>query len=169
VEVNARLGAGSVAYGLRFEMRFRGFYSPMYHRLAPQVDYVSHASTGHVADKFSANDAAQVWVGDQKPTRVTASTIYGPQNNGGRVNYHINTSSIGNILSVCILAVLIAVPVVSLHCRRSPTPLPSPPRLSTIPFRRDPSFVHRPVLDDVWNKTSQSGARVALVGLGGVG
>lgn len=46
-----------------------------------------------------------------------------------------------------------------------------PPRpLSTIPFVRDPDYVHRgPLFDEIQRKLSVPGARVALVGLRGVG
>ncbi|KAL6230704.1 hypothetical protein BDW75DRAFT_234191 [Aspergillus navahoensis] len=45
---------------------------------------------------------------------------------------------------------------------------PSP--LSTVPFRRDPDFIDRPILlDQLDEKCSAPASRVALVGLGGVG
>lgn len=45
---------------------------------------------------------------------------------------------------------------------------PSP--LSTVPFRRDSDFVDRGALfDQIDEKTSETGSRIALVGLGGVG
>jgi hypothetical protein len=47
--------------------------------------------------------------------------------------------------------------------------LPPPSPSAIIPFRRDRDFVARPVLDDVWQRASELGARVGLVGLGGVG
>ncbi|KEF51033.1 uncharacterized protein A1O9_12917 [Exophiala aquamarina CBS 119918] len=50
--------------------------------------------------------------------------------------------------------------------RRSATP-PTPSLV--IPYRRDPDFVERDVLTNLWQKASEPGARVALVGLGGVG
>ena len=51
--------------------------------------------------------------------------------------------------------------------RRPETP-PTP--LSTVPFRRDPDHVHRGLLiDEIHGKLSVPAARVALVGLGGVG
>ncbi|OJI99265.1 hypothetical protein ASPVEDRAFT_80884 [Aspergillus versicolor CBS 583.65] len=50
---------------------------------------------------------------------------------------------------------------------RSETP-PNP--LSTVPFRRDPDFVDRgTLLDQIDEKGSEPGSRIALVGLGGVG
>ncbi|KAJ9480666.1 hypothetical protein VN97_g12875 [Penicillium thymicola] len=50
---------------------------------------------------------------------------------------------------------------------RPETP-PSP--LSTVPFMRDPDFVSRDIiLDQVHEKSSVPGSRIALVGLGGVG
>ncbi|GAB7336903.1 hypothetical protein MBLNU13_g01181t2 [Cladosporium sp. NU13] len=50
---------------------------------------------------------------------------------------------------------------------RAETP-PAP--LSTVPFRRDPDFVQRgPLLEEIASKLSRPAARVALVGLGGVG
>ncbi|KAJ5174495.1 P-loop containing nucleoside triphosphate hydrolase protein [Penicillium canariense] len=47
----------------------------------------------------------------------------------------------------------------------------TPPRpLSTVPFRRDPDFIdRRSLLDQISEKGTTPGARVALVGLGGVG
>lgn len=46
---------------------------------------------------------------------------------------------------------------------------PSGP-ISTVPFPRDPDHVHRgPLVDDICEKLSVPAARVALVGLGGVG
>lgn len=49
-----------------------------------------------------------------------------------------------------------------------PEPLPSP--LSTVPFPRDPDYVHRGLLfDDIHRKLSTPAARVVLTGLGGVG
>jgi hypothetical protein len=46
--------------------------------------------------------------------------------------------------------------------------LPDP--LSTVPFPRDPDYVRRdPLIDRLHAKLSVPGARVALVGLGGVG
>ncbi|KAJ5730155.1 P-loop containing nucleoside triphosphate hydrolase protein [Penicillium malachiteum] len=45
-----------------------------------------------------------------------------------------------------------------------------PPPLSTVPFRRDPDFIDRgSLLDQIQEKASTQGARIALVGLGGVG
>ena len=45
-----------------------------------------------------------------------------------------------------------------------------PAPLSTVPFRRDPDFVDRgTLLNQIQEKCSTQGARVALVGLGGVG
>jgi hypothetical protein len=50
---------------------------------------------------------------------------------------------------------------------RPETP-PSP--LSTVPFARDPDFVSRDtLLHQIHEKSSVSGSRIALVGLGGVG
>ncbi|GAB7336927.1 hypothetical protein MBLNU13_g01769t2 [Cladosporium sp. NU13] len=50
---------------------------------------------------------------------------------------------------------------------RAETP-PAP--LSTVPFRRDPDYVQRgPLLEEITLKLSRPAARVALVGLGGVG
>ncbi|GAB7336885.1 hypothetical protein MBLNU13_g00805t2 [Cladosporium sp. NU13] len=50
---------------------------------------------------------------------------------------------------------------------RAETP-PAP--LSTVPFRRDPDYVERgPLLEEIASKLSRPAARVALVGLGGVG
>ena len=46
------------------------------------------------------------------------------------------------------------------------------PRLvpsSTVPFRRDPHFVDREILDELDLKSQQPACRAALVGLGGVG
>jgi hypothetical protein len=40
---------------------------------------------------------------------------------------------------------------------------------STVPFRRDREFVYRAILSDIQTKCSEPAARVALVGLGGVG
>jgi hypothetical protein len=40
---------------------------------------------------------------------------------------------------------------------------------STVPFRRDRDFVYRDILSDIYAKCSLPSARVALVGLGGVG
>lgn len=56
-------------------------------------------------------------------------------------------------------------------------PLPTPERpetppspLSTVPFPRDPDFVSRStILDQICEKILVPGARIALVGLGGVG
>lgn len=51
--------------------------------------------------------------------------------------------------------------------KRPKTP-PTPQ--STVPFRRDPDFVDRgTLLDQIHEKTFRPGARVALMGLGGVG
>ncbi|KAI2738936.1 hypothetical protein DTO013F2_9490 [Penicillium roqueforti] len=50
---------------------------------------------------------------------------------------------------------------------RPETP-PSP--LSTVPFTRDPDFVRREKLvDQIHEKNSVPGPRIALIGLGGVG
>ncbi|KAJ5367172.1 hypothetical protein N7541_001113 [Penicillium brevicompactum] len=50
---------------------------------------------------------------------------------------------------------------------RPETP-PSP--LSTVPFTRDPDFVRRDkLLDQIYDKSSVAGSRLALIGLGGVG
>ncbi|OQE13759.1 hypothetical protein PENSTE_c046G05998 [Penicillium steckii] len=50
---------------------------------------------------------------------------------------------------------------------RSETP---PPPLSNVPFRRDPDFVNRgTLLDQIYEKGTSPRARIALVGLGGVG
>jgi len=54
-----------------------------------------------------------------------------------------------------------------LFLERPETP-PSP--LSTIPFTRDPDFVRRDtLLDQIHEKNSVPGSRIALIGLGGVG
>jgi hypothetical protein len=57
------------------------------------------------------------------------------------------------------------------NCRfpleRPETP-PNP--LSTVPFKRDPDFVRRDKLvDQIHEKNSVPGSRIALIGLGGVG
>ncbi|KAF1352616.1 P-loop containing nucleoside triphosphate hydrolase protein [Delphinella strobiligena] len=44
-----------------------------------------------------------------------------------------------------------------------------PPPASTVPFRRDADFVHRPELDRLRKKLSCPSARLALFGIGGVG
>ncbi|KAJ5915324.1 P-loop containing nucleoside triphosphate hydrolase protein [Penicillium verhagenii] len=45
-----------------------------------------------------------------------------------------------------------------------------PPPLSNVPFRRDPDFIDRvSLLEQIQEKGSTQGARIALVGLGGVG
>jgi hypothetical protein len=50
---------------------------------------------------------------------------------------------------------------------RPETP-PNP--LSTVPFARDPDFVNRiTLLNQIHEKSSVPGSRIALVGLGGVG
>ncbi|KAJ5718803.1 hypothetical protein N7488_004449, partial [Penicillium malachiteum] len=55
----------------------------------------------------------------------------------------------------------------SIHKARPETP-PTP--LSTVPFRRDPDFVSRDtLLDQIHEKISVPGSRIALVGIGGVG
>ncbi len=55
-------------------------------------------------------------------------------------------------------------------CTASQLPQPSPPAPSAIiPFRRDRDFVERPVLGDLSQRAAEPGARVGLVGLGGVG
>ncbi|KAJ5100680.1 hypothetical protein N7456_006732 [Penicillium angulare] len=59
-----------------------------------------------------------------------------------------------------------------IHAEFRPPERPeTPPRpLSTVPFPRDPDFVHRdPLVDQINNKRSVPGSRTALVGLGGVG
>ena len=48
---------------------------------------------------------------------------------------------------------------------RSSHPLPS----AIIPFRRDRDFVELPLLDDILHRATEPGARIGLVGLGGVG
>ena len=46
----------------------------------------------------------------------------------------------------------------------------SPNPLSTVPFPRDPDYIHRgSLIDEIHEKLSVPAARVALVGLGGVG
>ncbi|KAJ5732374.1 P-loop containing nucleoside triphosphate hydrolase protein [Penicillium malachiteum] len=51
--------------------------------------------------------------------------------------------------------------------KRPETP---PPPLSTVPFHRDPDFIDRgSLLDQIQEKASTQGARIALIGLGGVG
>ena len=48
--------------------------------------------------------------------------------------------------------------------------LESKPRpCSTVPFRRDDNFIYRDTLDKIHVRCTQPAARVALVGLGGVG
>jgi hypothetical protein len=45
-----------------------------------------------------------------------------------------------------------------------------PTPLSTVPFRRDPDFVSRDtLLDQIHEKVSVPGSRIALVGIGGIG
>ncbi|KAJ5368856.1 P-loop containing nucleoside triphosphate hydrolase protein [Penicillium cataractarum] len=49
-------------------------------------------------------------------------------------------------------------------------PETSPSPLSTVPFRRDPDFIkHGTLLEQISEKTSAPGSRVAVIGLGGVG
>ena len=49
-------------------------------------------------------------------------------------------------------------------------PETSPDPLSTVPFRHDPDYVQRgSLIEKIDSKLSQPAARVALVGLGGVG
>ncbi|KAJ5975424.1 hypothetical protein N7481_009131 [Penicillium waksmanii] len=58
----------------------------------------------------------------------------------------------------------------SVHYHAAEQPEPSPNPLSTVPFPRDPDFVERgTLLVDIQEKLSPPGARVALVGLGGIG
>jgi hypothetical protein len=69
----------------------------------------------------------------------------------------------------------------SRQCCKSPTvaltadltlePPETPPNpLSTVPFRHDPDYVQRgSLVEEIDSKLSQPAARVALVGLGGVG
>ena len=40
---------------------------------------------------------------------------------------------------------------------------------STVPFRRDSDFIHRETLSELHKRCAEPAARVALVGLGGVG
>lgn len=52
--------------------------------------------------------------------------------------------------------------------RERPETPPAP--LSTVPFRRDPDYVARgTLLDQIYEKGTTPSARIALVGLGGVG
>ncbi|KAF2715871.1 hypothetical protein K431DRAFT_236688, partial [Polychaeton citri CBS 116435] len=47
---------------------------------------------------------------------------------------------------------------------------PAPPSKRTVPFLRDPNFVERPELAELWDKFAKPDhQRVALTGLGGVG
>ncbi|CAL8585144.1 hypothetical protein XPA_010724 [Xanthoria parietina] len=46
---------------------------------------------------------------------------------------------------------------------------PKPRPCSTVPFRRDNDFVYRDTLAEIHARCAQPAARVALVGLGGVG
>ncbi|KAJ5392103.1 hypothetical protein N7509_007593 [Penicillium cosmopolitanum] len=58
----------------------------------------------------------------------------------------------------------------SVHYHAAEQPEPGPSPLSTVPFPRDPDFVERgTLLDDIRDKLSLPGERVALVGLGGIG
>lgn len=53
---------------------------------------------------------------------------------------------------------------------RSERPETPPAPQSTVPFRRDPDFVSRDtLLDQIHEKISVPGSRIALVGVGGVG
>ncbi|GAB7336874.1 hypothetical protein MBLNU13_g00433t3 [Cladosporium sp. NU13] len=62
-------------------------------------------------------------------------------------------------------------PVNALFHHDAPERAETPPTpFSTVPFRRDPDFVQRgPLLEEVTTKLSRPAARVALVGMGGVG
>ncbi|KAJ5667208.1 hypothetical protein N7507_003072 [Penicillium longicatenatum] len=52
----------------------------------------------------------------------------------------------------------------------SKQPEPRPEPLSTVPFPQDPDFVSRDgILNEIHEKSSVSGSRIVLVGLGGVG
>lgn len=44
-----------------------------------------------------------------------------------------------------------------------------PEPFSTVPFTKDPDYVHHPAFDAIRTKLKEPAARVALVGLGGVG
>ncbi|KAJ5918614.1 hypothetical protein N7466_010606 [Penicillium verhagenii] len=60
----------------------------------------------------------------------------------------------------------------SVHAEFHPPHRPETPPgpLSNVPFPRDPDFVrHDTLLDQLHNKSLVPGARIALVGLGGVG
>jgi len=49
-------------------------------------------------------------------------------------------------------------------------PEEQPEPLFTVPFRRDPDYVLRdPLVDELYKKLSVPSARVALVGMGGIG
>ena len=53
----------------------------------------------------------------------------------------------------------------SISIKQKPRPRPC----SIVPFRRDDKFVYRGALADIKERCAQPAARVALVGLGGVG
>ncbi|KAF2179980.1 hypothetical protein K469DRAFT_295483 [Zopfia rhizophila CBS 207.26] len=60
------------------------------------------------------------------------------------------------------------------HAAASSSPLadrtlPRTTPSSTVPFRRDPHFIDRKIFTEIQSKSQQHAARVALVGLGGVG
>ncbi|KAJ5261249.1 P-loop containing nucleoside triphosphate hydrolase protein [Penicillium angulare] len=75
------------------------------------------------------------------------SVYFGPTNSGNQVGINQGT--------------------IHLPPERPETP---PPPLSTVPFRRDPDFIDcGSLLDQIQEKGSTQGARVALVGFGGVG
>ena len=46
---------------------------------------------------------------------------------------------------------------------------PKPPPCSTVPFRRDKDFIHCETLAELHRQCAEPAARVALIGLGGVG
>lgn len=50
-----------------------------------------------------------------------------------------------------------------------PVPRVPPAPSAVIPFRRDRDFVHRSIIDELWHRASEPGARVGLIGLGGTG
>jgi hypothetical protein len=61
-------------------------------------------------------------------------------------------------------------PGLTLDCTDVDRPETPPRPSSNVPFRRDPDFVDRPpLLDQLHQKCSAPAARIALVGLGGVG
>lgn len=99
--------------------------------------------------------------GGTQTDNIIAGGSYNTQYNAGMANYHLPPGQFDCHRSYCYVWSVLTLPVKE---REEPKPEP----FSTVPFKRDPDFVHRDALEEIGKKLQPQTSWAALVGLGGV-